>query len=60
MAIAYPPTESVDTATPESSADVRKLAERLMKGEINADEYFAAVERRAERIVSREARARHR
>ena len=41
--------------SPQSQADIRELAEKLNRGEITADEFFAAVERRAERLVESEA-----
>jgi predicted RNA-binding protein associated with RNAse of E/G family len=43
--------------TPQTQADVQDLADKLNRGEITADEYFAAVERRAQRMFE-EATAR--
>ncbi len=41
----------------ETQVDIRELAEKLVRGEISANEYFAAVQRRAERLVEEEAAA---
>ncbi len=46
-----------DAAPTDSQVEIRELAERLIRGEITPDEYFAAVERRAHRLVEEEAGA---
>ena len=47
------PTQDL-LGTPRTQAEVRELAEQFNRGQISADEYFAAVERRAERLVEDE------
>lgn len=42
--------------TPRTTADVQDLADKLNHGQITASEFFAAVERRANRLVEDEAR----
>jgi hypothetical protein len=37
--------------------DLLQLARRMARGNMDADEYFAAVEKRAEELVEREASA---
>jgi predicted RNA-binding protein associated with RNAse of E/G family len=43
------------TATPQNPADVRELVDRLNRGEITAEDFFKAVERRAHRLVEDDA-----
>lgn len=42
-------------ATPTSEEEVAKLAARVARGELAAETYFAAIERRAAQMVDRES-----
>lgn len=47
--------DNASEATPRTQADVQRLATRLLHGEITQEAYFAAVDRRAERLVAAES-----
>jgi hypothetical protein len=42
-------------STPRTHAEIRELAQQLVAGKITPQQYFAAVDRRAERLVHDEA-----
>lgn len=50
-------TEDVEATTPETQADIGELARMLVEKKISPEKYFAAVDRRAQRLVATEAEA---